>query len=366
MSDRVLVSTRKGLFTVARTAGGWAVDRVSFLGENVTLAAVDPRSGRWYAALNLGHFGVKLKVSADEGKTWDDAGVPVYPEGETIATGDGKPPKAAVLSLIWALVPGGADQPGRLWCGTLPGGLFKSDDHGQTWQLVRGLWDQPVRANWFGGGADLPGLHSICIDPRDSRTLRIGVSCGGVWKSADDGATWEQVGQGLFADFMPPDRRFDPSIQDVHMMVQCPADPDHLWVQHHNGIFRSTDGAATFEHVADAKPSGFGFAVAVHPADPHTAWFVPAVKDERRIPVDGRLVVSRTRDGGKSFDVLRAGLPEAAAYDITYRHGLAVDGSGSRLAFGSTTGGVWTSESGGERWGMLPERLPPVHAVCFG
>jgi photosystem II stability/assembly factor-like uncharacterized protein len=164
---------------------------------------------------------------------------------------------------------------------------------------------------------------------------------------------------------MPPDRKFDPNIQDVHMMVQCTSDPDHLWIQHHNGIFRSSDAAKNWEHVSEAKPSGFGFAVAVHPTDPHTAWFVPAVKDERRIPVDGRLVVSRTRDGGKTFEVLRNGLPEAAAYDIVYRHGLAIDRTGSRLAFGSTTGGVWVSETGGERWQPLAERLPPVHAVCF-
>ena len=59
------------------------------------------------------------------------------------------------------------------------------------------------------------------------------------------------------------------------------------------------------------------------------------MKDECRVPVDAKLVVSRTRDGGKSFDVLRRGLPQENAYDIVYRHGLAVDESGNRLAFGS-------------------------------
>lgn len=366
MSDRLLVSTRKGLFTVDRGATGWAMRNVSFLAENVTLAGVDPRTGGWYAALNLGHFGVKLKFSPDGGTTWEERPVPVYPEGETIATADGKPRKPATLSLIWAVAFGGADQPGRVWLGTLPGGLFRSDDHGQTWELVRGLWDRPERAGWFGGGADLPGLHSICVDPRDSKTVRIGVSCGGVWQTTDDGATWELLGKGLFAEYMPPELRNDPGIQDVHMMVQCPGSPDHLWIQHHNGIFRSTDAARTWAHIGEAKPSGFGFAVAVHPTDPHTAWFVPAVKDERRVPVDGKLVVTRTRDGGQTFDVLSSGLPNAFAYDIVYRHALAIDGTGNRLAFGSTTGGVWVSEDGGERWAMLAERLPPIHAVCFG
>ena len=103
----------------------------------------------------------------------------------------------------------------------------------------------------------------------------------------------------------------------------------------------------------------------MHPRDPRTAWFAPAVKDERRVPVDGKLVVSRTRDGGETFEVLRAGLPQEHSYDLIYRHGLAVDETGDRLAIGSTTGGLWVSEDQGDRWAAVPARLPPVHAVRF-
>lgn len=365
MTDRLLVSTRKGLFTVARGAGGWRVARVSFLAENVTLAHADPRDGGWFAALNLGHFGVKLKFSPDAGATWEDRAAPAYPEGATFAVADGKPPAVATLKLIWALESGGADQPGRLWCGTLPGGLFRSDDGGKNWELVRGLWDRPERAGWFGGGADQPGIHSLCRDPRCSRTLRLAVSTGGVWSTEDDGATWELGGKGIFADYMPPDRKFEQNAQDVHMMVQCRAAPDHVWVQHHNGVFRSADAGRTFEVVPNVAPSVFGFAVAVHPRDPRTAWFVPATKDERRVPVDAKVVVSRTRDGGATFEVLRNGLPQEHAYDLVYRHALAVDESGDRLAFGSTTGGLWVSEDQGDSWKMIDARLPPVHAVTF-
>jgi hypothetical protein len=191
------------------------------------------------------------------------------------------------------------------------------------------------------------------------------VSCGGVWLTEDGGATWLPTADGMFAEYMPPDRRNDPAIQDVHQMVQCPAAPDHLWAQHHNGVFRTADGGRKWEVVPNVAPSVFGFAVAVHPRDPHTAWFVPAVKDECRVPVEGRVVVSRTRDGGRTFEVLRRGLPQEHAYDIAYRHALAVDGSGDRLAFGSTTGGLWTTDDQGDTWHALPARLPPVHAVRF-
>jgi hypothetical protein len=105
--------------------------------------------------------------------------------------------------------------------------------------------------------------------------------------------------------------------------------------------------------------------VVVHPKEPDTAWFVPGIKDEKRIPVDGKLVVTRTRDGGKSFDVLRKGLPQSHAYDLVLRHALAIDETGDRLAFGSTTGGVWVSEDQGDSWQNVTNSLPPVYAVRF-
>ena len=103
----------------------------------------------------------------------------------------------------------------------------------------------------------------------------------------------------------------------------------------------------------------------VHPDEPDTAWFIPAVKDEQRIPVNARLVVTRTRDGGRHFDVLDRGLPEEPAYDLIYRHALAIGGDGERLAFGSTTGSLWVSEDQGDRWQAVSRHLPPIACVRF-
>jgi len=364
MSDNtVLVSTRKGLFVVERATDSWNIAQHAFPGDNIALTSIDPRDGSWYAVLDLGHFGNKLQRSTDRGRTWSECAVPAYSEGDQVVTGDGKPPVPAALRLIWSLQAGGADQPGRLWAGTIPGGLFRSDDNAVSWQLVRTLWDKAERKQWFGGGFDQPGIHSICVDPRDSRRLSIGISTGGVWRSDDDGATWTQTAQGMRAAYMPAERAHEPNVQDVHRLVQCRAAPDVFWAQHHNGVFRNTGG--DWQEITNVQPSVFGFAVAVHPQDANRAWFVPAIKDERRIPVDGKVVVARTRDGGKSFEVLRNGLPQCNAYDLVLRHALAIDASGDRLAFGSTTGGVWISEDQGDRWTMLDARLPQVYAVTF-
>ena len=115
-----------------------------------------------------------------------------------------------------------------------------------------------------------------------------------------------------------------------------------------------------------AKPSSFGFGVVVHPRDANTAWFVPGIKDEKRIPVDGALVVTRTRDGGKTFKSLKKGLPQKHAYDLVFRHGLAIDDTGDCLAIGSSTGNVWVSENGGDEWQQVSSTLPQVYAVRWG
>jgi hypothetical protein len=367
VSDTLLVSTRKGLFEVRRHASGWSIDRISFLGDNVSLAMADVRDGNWYAALDHGHFGAKLQRSEDDGASWVEVGVPTYPpkpDDEPDVGPDGRPVRWA-LDRIWALTPGGQDRAGEIWAGTIPGGLFRSRDRGETWQLIDALWNHPDRKRWLGGGADRPGIHSVLVDPRDSGRILVGVSLGGVWETTDDGASWTVRASGMKARYMPPDQIEDPVIQDPHFVVACPTKFDQLWAQHHCGIWRSRDGAKTWVEVEEAGPSTFGFAVAVHPRNPNTAYFVPGISDQHRVPVDGRLVVTRTRDGGRSFDVLRKGLPQDHCYDLIFRHALAIDQSGDRLALGSTTGNLWVTEDGGDSFTLVSNHLPPIFAVSF-
>jgi BNR/Asp-box repeat len=359
MSDRLHVATRKGLFELVRGHGTWQVADVQFLGDPVSAVLADA-DGTVYAALDLGHFGAKL-WRRDFAGTWHELAAPVFPPKPA---DNGDDPHPWSLGKIWVLEPGGVAR--RLWAGTMPGGLFRSDDGGQSWSLIEALWRMPERRQWSGvAGGEQPGINSVLIDPRNPADIRVGVSTGGVWASADAGASWRNINRGMYAEYMPPERREEPIAQDVHRLARCTARPEIVWCQHHNGVFRSEDGGAAWHELTAIRPSKFGFAVAAHPHDPNTAWFVPAVKDERRIPVDGKVVVARTRDGGRSFEVLRKGLPQHHAYDLVWRHALAVDETGERLAFGSTSGGLWISEDGGDSWTMPEARLPPIAAVRF-
>ncbi|MBK8096929.1 MAG: exo-alpha-sialidase [Planctomycetes bacterium] len=364
MTLELHIGTRKGLFTaVRRGRGTWRLAEPEFVGVAVSMVLHDPRDGARYAALDHGHFGSKLQ--RHDGRRWREIGVPVYPQlprGKVEKEGMGRPwPRS--LRLIWALAidPGNA---GGLWCGTIPGGLFRSADRGKTWALVNSLWNVRSRRRWFGGGFDTPGIHSVLVDPRDPQVVTVGISCGGVWRTIDGGERWTQTAHGMRADFMPKERAADPDIQDPHRLAHCLAAPDRQWTQHHCGIWRRDQPDEPWQEVRAKAPSRFGFACVAHPQDPDVAWFVPAVKDECRVPVDGRLVVTQTRDGGRSLQVLAQGLPRRS-WDLVWRHGLDVAADGNTLAMGSTSGGLWISEDGGRRWQAIDERLPPIACVRF-
>src|SRR5690606_31903803 len=120
MAERLHVGTRKGLFELAGRGGGWEVVDTQFLGDPVSAVLAD--GDTVYAALDLGHFGAKL-WRRDERGAWAELPAPAYPPKPEDAADD---PHPWSLGKIWNLEKGGVA--GRLWAGTMPGGLFRSDD----------------------------------------------------------------------------------------------------------------------------------------------------------------------------------------------------------------------------------------------
>lgn len=354
----LMLGTRKGLVTYQRNGNRWNLRDTSFLGIPVSLTHVDSRNGTWWACLDHGHWGQKLHKSNDQGKNWEEVEAPKYDEGMEVKQGE-----AAAVRYLWAFAEGGSQYENTLYIGTEPGGLFESTDGGNSFSLVESLWNHPSREdNWFGGGRDFPGIHSIVVDPRDSDHIYIGISCAGVFETHDRGKTWAVKNKGLRADYLP-----DPLAEvghDPHLLVSCSSKPDALWQQNHCGIFKSTDGANSWQEVTQKNgPAKFGFAVAVAEENPDRAWVVPAISDEVRVAVDNALCVCRTDDGGSNWTDFRAGLPQKDCYDIVFRH--ALDVTGETLAFGTTTGNLFLSNDGGESWECVNSNLPMVYSVAF-
>lgn len=355
MKTVALIATRKGLFSLDSKQ---QLTEVGFIGDPVSMILADSDHQSWYAALDLGHFGVKLHRSDDQGVSWIEVKTPSYPKIKDQEKGDS-------LSLIWSLEFADPKDPNKLWAGTVPGGLFYSDDGGESWTLNQPLWQKKLESEWFGGGFDQPGIHSICVDPRNHNEVKVAISCGGVWMTTDGGLTWITRAKGMRAEYMPPEQAFEQGIQDPHRMVQCLSEPDKFWVQHHNGIFRSTDNTESWVEFKAVKPATFGFATVVHPQNGDRAWFVPGVKDENRVPVDGKLVVTQTQNGGESFETLNNGLPEGKSYDLVFRHALDINDTGNQLLMGSSTGNLWFSDNQGETWQTISNYLPPIYTVRF-
>lgn len=356
--NTLLIGSRKGLLVFENQGTGWQFSTDHFLGIPVSIAACDPRTDTWWAMLDHGHWGCKLHRSQDRGESWQELEAPKYPEGEEIKEGE-----AATLKYLWAFATGSANQEGRIYIGTEPGGLFVSDDNGDSFSLNRGLWDRSERKEqWFGGGRDNPGIHSIFIDPRDEDHIYLAISCAGVFESTDGGASWQARNKGLQAEFLPePDSEVG---HDPHLIVGCYSDPDVMWQQNHCGIYRSIDAGLNWQEVSgsDGVPT-FGFAIAVDQNDSDVAWVIPALKDEYRVAIDHALRVCRTDDGGKSWQQFTEGLPQEVCYDLVFRHGLDVDGE--TLVFGTSTGNLYLSEDRGESWVCLSNNLPTIYSCEF-
>lgn len=357
-AHKLLIGTNKGLHILERSGKTWEFTGEAHRAIPVSYAAVDPRHGTFWACLDHGHWGVKLHRSRDEGATWEEVPAPRFPVGTEL-----KPGTPAAVSYLWYLAPGHASQPERLYIGTEPGGLFQSDDGGDSFSLVESLWNHPSRPdNWFGGGRDFPGVCSIAIDPRDARHLVVGVSVGGVYESWDGGETWAGRNRGLSASYLPqPEAEYG---HDPHFLLMSPSNPDVWWQQNHCGIFRTANGGESWQDISQTGgPAYFGFAIALDAQDDNTAWVVPAMSDEYRVAVNHALCVCRTQDGGKTWQELRNGLPQQNTYDLVYRH--ALDIQGDALAFGSTTGNLYFSSDRGDSWECLAHHLPPVFSVRF-
>ena len=350
-NDRILLGTRKGLFDVRKRNGAWVLGEPSASGQPIAFATRDPRSGTVWASVDHGHWGSKMVRSTDEGKSFEDCPQPVYPEGSD-----------ATVKYYWVVQPANENKPGVIWIGTEPGGLFMSEDNGDSWQLNESLWAMCVEQKWQGGGRPGAGIHSICFDPRDPNHAYVAISCAGVLETKDGGKSWCHVNKGMRKEFDPSDEvDFG---HDPHCVVMSPSSPDVLWQANHCGVYVSENGAASWKDLTDKPWIDFGFVSTVHPRDPKTAWIVPMRSDGDRTAMDAVLTVARTKDGGASWDFLRKGFPKPA-WDFPYRHGMDVGSDGDTLAMGTTSGNFYVSEDGGDSWQCVSSNLPLIYSVRF-
>jgi photosystem II stability/assembly factor-like uncharacterized protein len=360
MADTVLmVGTKKGMWLGRSDEArrDWEWEGPHFQMQAVYSTMVDKRGGstRLLAGSASSWFGPQVYRSDDLGQTWDETpnGALRFPED----TG-------ATLASVWQLQPGSAaGDDAVVWAGTEPGAVFRSTDRGETFELVRGLWDHPQRAEW-GEGYGGQAFHTLLPHPTDPDRVLAAISTGGVYVTEDGGETWSASNTGVKAEFMPGERSYPEFGQCVHKVARDSADPERLYLQNHGGVYRSDDGGATWNDIAPGLPTEFGFAMVAHPHRGDTAYSFPISDAGARWPVDAKARVARTTDAGRSWELLGEGSLPDEYYAAVMRDAMCADDHEvAGLYVGGRNGSVFCSPDEGETWAEIHRDLPDVLVV---
>jgi len=195
--------------------------------------------------------------------------------------------------------------------------------------------------------------------------MAIGISAAGVWLTDDGGETWRRGNRGLVPRYLPEEAREDATALCVHNMHRAPAAPERLFMQFHGSVYRSDDAGSSWNEIAEGLPSGFGFPLAIDPADPDSAFVIPLTADGDRVTPEGKVRVFETRDAGGSWTARGDGLPWEDAWLTVLRQALGRAGEGPELGlwFGATSGEVFGSADAGRTWATVAPRLAPVTSV---
>lgn len=348
------IGTKKGLVLARSTdRTSWRTSELTLPMNGVYAVAIDTRAhpARILASADSSHWGPTVLRSDDLGQSWDepDSGSIAFPAD----TG-------AALERVWSIVASPTES-GVVWAGSQPSALFRSEDSGEHFDLVRPLWDHPHRPQWgagFGGQA----IHTVLPHPQDPARVTVAMSTGGVYRSADSARSWAPANIGVTAPFLPgPQPEFG---QCVHKVARDSETPERLYLQNHHGVCRSDDDGGTWSSIADGLPCDFGFAMVAHPRRGDTAYSFPIESDGMRMPPDRKCRVFRTEDAGRSWTALTDGLPAPPYYGTVLRDAMCADDCDpTGIYFGTRDGEVYASADDGEHWALVAAHLPDVLCV---
>ena len=366
MGVRVLVGTAKGGFWVtSANRRDWEVMGPFLKGWKVT-AGLCLSDGRFLAAVGSHVYGPAIHMynnyvhnerlagtvggelrngdeSGASGGSWEQLpGGPEYPQGGP-----------SRFRQIWAL----AENRGTLYAGVQDAGLFASNDGGASWDPVTALNEHATRAAWTPGAGGLC-CHALLFSRDNPERMWCGISAVGVFRTEDGGTTWVPKNRGVYRAH--EDEEFKEIGYCVHGLAQDPDDPGVIYRQDHSGMYRSRDGADSWQRNEDGLDSSFGFPIVLDRSS-RFLFAVPQESDQYRVPVGGALRVMRSTDGGDSWHSASKGLPVVHAFGTVLRGAMSADHlEPGGVYMGTTSGTLHVSNDLGESWTNLPVVLPRI------
>jgi photosystem II stability/assembly factor-like uncharacterized protein len=327
-SNEVWVGTKEGIVVIERGAGGgWHIARRMLQDKHISAIVTEPESELTF----VGAFHGSLQVTADQGKTWEmrNSGLTEHD--------------------VYSLAAVRQNGETRLYLGTEPAHMFRSDDLGLSWRELPRLRSVPSVPKWkFPVPPHIAHTKHITFAPGNPNTVYACIEVGALLRSRDGGESWEQI-DGVY--------------EDVHRLAIHPQDANRLYVVTGRGVYVSSDGGVTFEQwVARPSPvAGYPDGIVIHPRNPDLMFLGAADVGPgtwMKTHYAGAKI-SRSRDGGRTWEMLQNGLPERMQASI---EALCLEdwGESASLFAATTAGDVYASDDCGERWSRIISGLAPI------
>jgi hypothetical protein len=268
-----------------------------------------------------------------------------------------QPGSGLKLNRIWQII-GHASEPDVLFAGVDAAGLFISRDRGETWQENKALTRHATRPGWTETQAGV-FLHSILIDPGNSRRMWVAISNGGVFRTDDTGESWTPCNSGLPIHSIGED--WPQLAGGVHKIALDPTCTSTIYMQHCSGVFKSTDAGDCWHDISEGLPGTFGFALAVSRIG--DVYVAPHDQETRCFP-EGRLGIYRLRHGCRHWEPVGRGLPDAPHFVGVLRDGLALDDSDpAGVYFGTSQGDLFWLADEQAGWQRMPGQYGRVNCI---
>lgn len=325
-TTQILIGTVNGVVVLERDpAGRWSEAQILLEGKHIHALLVEPRSGALFAGVRDGG----IYVSVDGGENWQrrDEGV--------------------TANNIYSLCVS-AGKETRIYAGTEPAHLFVTENLGESWTELPALRSVESVPDWtFPGPPYVAHVKHLASDYSDPNKIYACVEQGCLLKSTDAGQSWVEL-YGVD--------------EDAHRIAIHPTQPDVLYLSTGNGLYRSENQGERWKHITPRTLRiGYPDPLLLHPTIDGLMFIAGALHGPEvwRSTKTANSAIGRSRDGGRTWEFLRNGLPEPIHGNIGAMAMEAFDGGFNLFACG-TDGNVFFSGDGGDQWTTIASGIAPL------
>ena len=286
----------------------------------------------------------------------------------------------------------------EIYIGTLPAAVYVSENGGRSFRELSAFRSLPDYHKWtFPPGAHVAHARCISLDGRAPDEIIVGIEEGGVARSRDRGATWEDISGPASSTAFP--KINDPAgivpyemgrheegrvYRDVHWVLRHPERVECLYASTGLGTYQTNDSGKNWTKCEYGMGRAYAIPMMIDPAAPDriflgaaengpASW--PGYRTVRAGPYNtirfsrntfietggARTQILRSDDGGNSWQFLCDGLPAG------YEHmtcGFAVSpANGNSVCVGYTDGSIYATLDGGDHWRQLKVKEDKLYGI---